>query len=452
MFPQPSPERVFPCQELPELAGHQKLLGLYSQGQQGLWLQRICIPGGRLTAAQWRTLADVAERCTPGTPLHLTTRQDIEIHDLRASQIGEVHAMLHAAGLSCFGAAGDTIRNITVCPCAGTAAGSPDLMPMARYLMTLLRQKDGIYDLPRKFKITLACSPDCGQPWINDLAFIADRSDGADGFRVIGAGSLGARPRTGIELFSFIPADKAPALVEAAVSFFAEHGDRQNRSKARFRHVRERMGDDAFRRELASRFERLSRDRNDSPPTGDVGVFHASVTLNFAKGDVTAEAARGLARLAERDETAVRIANQHQVIIYGATQASVASALAEQSALEDAMAMNVSVVACPGTRWCKRGLVDTNAMAEVFRSSLVPLPAGRTICISGCPNGCSHPAVADIGLVGKRHKEGEQAVECFDLLWGGEMGRGPEPAHLLAPKMRPEEIVPLCNKKLRGDP
>ena len=113
----------FPCAELPSEPGDQKLLGLYRQVQEGMWLQRVKVPGGRLDGLQWRALASVAGRFTPNTPLHLTTRQDVEIHDLTPDDIPAVQVELSAAGLTCLGAAGDTYRNITVCPCGGAIAG-----------------------------------------------------------------------------------------------------------------------------------------------------------------------------------------------------------------------------------------------------------------------------------------------------------------------------------------
>ena len=85
---------LFPCTRLPEDAHQAKLIGLYAQAQDGLWLQRVKIPGGRLGPTQWAGLAELAREFTPKTPLHLTTRQDIEIHDLTPDQIPGVQRRL----------------------------------------------------------------------------------------------------------------------------------------------------------------------------------------------------------------------------------------------------------------------------------------------------------------------------------------------------------------------
>jgi len=116
--------KLFPCSQIPENPGDAKLIGLYKQIQEGKWLQRLKISGGRLTSKQWRKLAEIAREFTPETPLHLTTRQDMEIHDLQADQIPEVQLGLESVGLTTFTAAGDTPRNIIVCPCSGTVGGT----------------------------------------------------------------------------------------------------------------------------------------------------------------------------------------------------------------------------------------------------------------------------------------------------------------------------------------
>ncbi len=101
---------LFPCSALPEQPGDARLVGLYPQVQEGRWMQRLKVLGGRLTGEQWRTLARIADQFTPTAPLHLTTRQDVEIHDLTAEQIPAVQKIIDDSGVSCLGACGDTLR------------------------------------------------------------------------------------------------------------------------------------------------------------------------------------------------------------------------------------------------------------------------------------------------------------------------------------------------------
>jgi len=390
-------------------------------------MQRIKILGGRLSGEQWRCLAEVARRFTPQPPLHLTTRQDIELHDLTEAMIPDVQQQLAAAGISGLGGCGDTLRNITVCPCSGDRDGRPDLFDLAWAIRETLEAIPGIDALPRKFKIGLSCGDTCGQPWINDLGLVAVETGGAPGFRVMVAGSLGAKPGTGMELSAWVPTDRVPVLAGAVVRFFAEHGDRSNRRRARLRHVRERMGDQAFTEALNDAIDQATP--RVAAPSSAVTIARSGLTaeavLTMPNGDVTAEMADALGQLAGRDDTGVRIGCHHRIIIFGRLRESLEAVLGEHDALADAARPQPSVVACPGKRWCKLAAAETNAPADELRRRLSPTHASLTVCISGCPNGCAHSAIADVGLVGGAVRADGATHEGFRVLTGGQMGRGP---------------------------
>jgi sulfite reductase beta subunit-like hemoprotein len=408
-------------------------------------MQRVKIPGGILTDGQWTALGESAERFTPTAPLHLTTRQDVEFHDVRPESVGAIQHALADAGLTAVGACGDTPRNITVCPCSGTATGRLDLMPLAREIQHVFDATPGVFSLPRKFKVSLsACQNACAQPWINDVGFIARRKGGEWGFRAIVAGSLGAKPATGVEFPDWVSARDAPALVAAALSLFAEHGDREHRYHARLRHVRERLGDEAFLRMLTEAFGAAKAERNwpDVPLREIEQGFDAETVLTFANGDITADMARALAGLSSLPEMRVRIANHHRVLAFGKSEEGISRALAAFPALAGAAAPHPAVVACPGTRWCRLALADTTHLADAMREALgTSAPSSRTVCISGCPNGCAHSGVADVGVFGGRAAAGGAEREVYALLAGGEMGRGPGLSKLVAKGLSAEEVV-----------
>lgn len=443
---------VFPCESVPETPSEMKLLGIYPQRQAGRMLQRVKIRGGRLTADQWRAMADVAQNFTPDTPLHLTTRQELEIHNLSASQIPPVHRALAAAGLSSLGSAGDTPRNMTLCPGGGLEEGTVDLWDLAGKIAELLESAPGVYNLPRKFKISLSgCSGLCAQPFINDLSFVAVCRDGRWGLRVIGAGSLGAAPCTGIELYEWIDPGEALPLTLAAIEVFAAHGDRLNRSKARLRHVRQRLGDEPFANLLEGAF-RLAKARCAWPavrlePPRD--VFAAKRRLVFPDGDVTPAQALSLADLAGQDTLRVRMANNQCVMVYARREAELEAALAGQLPLAAAAREQAVVVSCPGTRWCSRALVSSTAIAGHIRAELGGrLSAAMTVCISGCPNGCGHSAVGDLGLTGAVKTVDGQRVEAFNLSAGGQMGRGPGLGRRVGRQLLADEVLATIASRL----
>jgi len=443
---------LFPVAELPEEISLAKLVGLHPQRQEKLWMQRIKIHGGRLTGPQWRALGSIVQRFTPTTPLHLTTRQELELHNLPAHEVGAVQQAIFEVGLTALAAGGDSIRNIIVCPLSGVVSGTVDLGPLAWQIRNMLEQIEGIFSLPRKFKISFSATAEAwGQPWINDLGFVAKKKDGQWGFRVIGAGSLGARPATGIELFAWIPARLAPAMVLAAVRVFERHGDRENRRTARLRHVRERLGDDSFLEILRSAFQQAQAERDwpdvDLPQAPEGFTSHRS--LVFSNGDVHSDAAEALADLADRQDLRVRIANQHRVLLFGPDEKTLAQAIDSQESLRQAARPQATIVACSGKRWCSRALAYTDQLADRIRQRLGrQLPPDLTLCISGCPNGCAHSAVGEIGLSGAIATKDGLKREVWDIRLGGGMGQNNKLAEIAARKLTAEQVIEEISRYL----
>ncbi len=444
-------KQLFPSKSVPIDPHEQKLVGLYQQIQEGLWLQRIKIPGGRLTGPQWRVLGQLAKTYTPRTPLHLTTRQDIELHNLRPEDVQAVQEALSDAGINCLGAAGDTYRNIVVCPCSGALTGTPDLMALASRIEVTLGAEEGIYALPRKFKISLSCGAQCGQPFIHDLGLVATKRDGTWGFRVVIAGSLGAGPETGIEWREWIAAEDILPLAVAAIRVFATHGDRENRRKARLRHVRQRIGDEAFIALMEEAFaESLAENTWPKIDLTEPGTACASRTLVFPNGDVTVEAALALASIAVDEQFYVHVDAGHGVVILGIDETQLIQRIEQAPVLGGLDSGGPGVVACPGKRWCKHGIAHTNPLADEIRSQLAKTGAkDLRICISGCPNGCSHPRVADIGLTGGMATIDGRKVEVFNVYTGGGMGKDRRLAELKAPRIPSEQASEFVQALVR---
>ena len=394
-----------------------RTLGVYPQKQNGLFMVRVKVFGGRVNWGQWRMIAELARQYARPFPLHVTTRQDIELHNIVASDVPTVQQALAEAGLTTFGACGDTVRNVTICPGCDCHEASVDVVPLALLVRDYLERSPVAADLPRKFKISFSgCAKACARPYLSDLAFVAE-SDGR--FTVVGAGSLGAKPATGVVLYKHWPTQDVLPLCVAALELFAEHGDRANRRRARLRHVRQRLGDDAFKKELTARFDRIRTG------AGWPQIALASAEprrklqwkLNLRNGNISPDKALCLAEVAEASGAVLRINLTHGIELYGNASFDLPSDLA-------ALADNPIIVACPGAVTCARGLVDCWKTADQIRETVGRRAVqGKTICISGCPNGCAHSAVADIGLLGLLRKQDGRRLGHFRVLTGGDNGR-----------------------------
>ena len=416
--------------EIKNLSGtaNSRLLGVYPQKQEGLFMQRIKVPGGRISWQQWRKVIEVAKLYTPGCPLHITTRQDIELHNAAESDLDAIQRGLGEVGLAILGGGGDTVRNITVCAGCGMCEESFDLMPLAQALEEQLKKIPAIFNLPRKFKISFSgCEKACAKPWINDMGFVAQK-DGL--FTVIGAGSLGAKPLAGILLYKDLPAGDIVPLTLAAVEFFEKEGDREKRTQARFRHVRERLGEQAFSAELERRFGEVKK-RQMWP---SVVIEKAEKKnrllwrLQLPNGNISRHHALELADIGQLNDAVLRINLEQGLELYGAESFELGEELA-------AFVENPVIISCPGSATCPKGLADCGATADKLRQKLKRSFTGdKCISISGCPNNCAQSAAADIGLTGMLRKKDGKTVECYRLFTGGGNGRNDKLA-------APSEIV-----------
>lgn len=396
-----------------------RLHGVYPQKQTDLYMQRIKIPGGRIKWPQWRIIAQLQERFTPGTPVHLTTRQDIEFHDLRLEDVVEVQQSLIAAGLFVYGACGDSLRNITVCPGCGFCKDGWDVFDISEAVKTSLQFQPVIMNLPRKFKISFSgCRKSCAKPYLNDIGFIAVSEEH---FEVIVAGSLGPVPALGIRAYEQMKVSDILAFCRAAVEMFVEYGDRENRKKTRFRHVRQKFGDDTFLSELNKRFKG-SKNKDQKPEiilpknSSDFKLLHR---LNIPNGDITAQQILLLADVCESAEIESRINFEHGIELYGLESLKLPESL---KVFEN----TPIIICCPGGRNCPYGLIDCQQTALTIRKAFANDKQFNNvrINISGCPNNCAHSNVAQIGLVGlKRNKK-----DCVQLYTGGGDGKNQKPA------------------------
>ncbi len=131
-----------------------KLFGTYPQKQEGLFMQRIPIFAGNITADQLKQVAEIAIDLTESSPLHLTTRQDIEFHNVADADKQKVLDRIEAVGFGTFGAGSDSLRNITVCPCCKFTADAWDVEPLALQLKQALAKSPLLDNMPRKFKVS----------------------------------------------------------------------------------------------------------------------------------------------------------------------------------------------------------------------------------------------------------------------------------------------------------
>ena len=205
-------------------------LGIYQQ-RNGAFMVRVRVNGGEVACAKLAGIADLLDAA--GGHAHLTSRQDIQLHDIPAERVVDAVLASDHLGLPFKGGGGNTYRNILVGTDSGLSAEAVfDVYPYAQALNRAMQTCEKAFALPRKLKIgVFASGRDRLRAAVQDLGFVAQRRDGQEGFTVFVAGGMGRESSVGLELFGFLPAFQVVRAAVALTELFYEHGDRANRQE-----------------------------------------------------------------------------------------------------------------------------------------------------------------------------------------------------------------------------
>ena len=415
---------------------------------------RLRIPGGVVTPAQWLTLDHIARTYANGT-LRATTRQTFQYHGVIKSNLKRTMREIDGALLDTIAACGDVNRNVLSASNPYQSGAHAAAYALAQDISTHLLPKTGawreiwldgdkvvggedepIYGktyLPRKFKTVVAVPPTNDvDVFAHDLGFIAIRSEAGDllGWNVTVGGGMGMThgepetfPRTA-DVMLFTPPEHALAVAEAVMTVQRDWGDRTNRKAARLKYTIERHGLTAFRAEVERRVGRTFTDPRPFTFTsngdrygwtrGDDGRHH--LTLFIQNGRIRdiqggPQMLTGLRRIAEIHDGQFRLtANQNVLIanISDEKRDAIEALVAEHGLTDHAGALRRNSMACVALPTCglavsesERYLPDliTELEASLARHGLADDEI--TIRMTGCPNGCARPYIAEIGLVGR---------------------------------------------------
>ena len=440
--------------------------GCYEQRRDGSFMVRIRTTGGAHTPAQLQAMAVIAERYGSNS-IHITTRQEFQIHDIKLENVVQSMRELLEFGLAARGGGGNTVRNILVSPDAGVGLDEVfDPSPYAFALTTRLIAEGDSWLLPRKFKISFSNSgADTGYARFNDVGFIAQLRDGQRGFRVYVAGGLGTKPQVGHLLHEFIPADDTYVVTTAVKRLFDQHGNRKNRNAARLRFLWNSLGEERFR-QLYEEQLRAVRTEGAAPlalePVSGVGVIPGfapahdespefwlwkqryvepqkqagwySVLLPVFLGNLGTEDAVRLAQfLAPFGDDVVRAAFGQNLRLRNIPEAYLANvfhAVRDIGALASAPRLLGNSVSCTGADTCRLGICRPKgaltAVVERLTASSLDLnqiPEFR-LNLSGCPNTCGQHMLADLGFYGNVARRGQQMFPAYAVVAGARVGDG----------------------------
>ncbi|UZO81000.1 HEPN domain-containing protein [Aquimarina sp. ERC-38] len=443
--------------------------GVYGQRQEGVQMIRIKLPYGKVLSNQLRRICNVSDEYSRGR-LHITTRQDIQIHYVDLNRTPELWAELEKDDVTLREACGNTVRNVTASETAGIDPKEPfDVSPYADALYKFFLRNPICQEMGRKFKVSFSgTEEDTGLSYMHDLGFIAKIENGVRGFKVMLAGGLGSQPRHADELYDFLPSDKIIPLMEGVLRIFDRYGERKSRAKARMKFLVKDIGLEAFKELLEAEQKAIAQKTvvinaeayKTSVPVSleapnveikDQKAFdlwkstnvipqkqegYVAIGIKVLLGDFYTDKARLLADLVENYAAGeIRLSLRQNILIPFVKESQLPffyQQLEKLGFVEAGYNRAVDITACPGTDTCNLGIASSTGIAEELERIIkTEYPQylekeDLVIKISGCMNACGQHNMANIGFQGMsvRTKDKLVAPALQVLLGGGNLGNG----------------------------
>lgn len=443
--------------------------GIYGQRQQGVQMVRIKLPYGKVLSQQLRRIADVSDEYSRGR-LHITTRQDIQIHYVDVDRTPELWAELEKDTMTIREACGNTVRNVTASETAGIDINEPfDVSPYADAVFKFFLRNPICQEMGRKFKVSFSASDeDTGLSYMHDLGFIAKSENDIRGFKVLLGGGLGSQPRHADVLYEFLPTDRIIPLMEGVLRVFDRYGERKSRAKARMKFLINAIGLEEFKSLVDEEQEAIANTTvtinvKDYPISVPVNVEvpkvklkneaafeswkatnlipqkqkgYVAIGIKVLLGDFYTDKARLLAHLVENYAAGeLRLTLRQNIVIPFVKEELLPFFYQELDKLgfaEVGYNKAVDITACPGTDTCNLGIASSTGIAEELERVIkTEYPKylkndDLVIKISGCMNACGQHNMANIGFQGMSVRTPDKLVApaLQVLLGGGNRGNG----------------------------
>lgn len=484
--------------------------GVYGQRQGGHnQMLRVKVPYGSITPEQLDMFGHIAETYSRGWG-HLTTRQNVQFHFVELERVPAALWDMASVGLTSREACGDTVRNVMGCHLAGACPYEAlDISAWAEAAFQHFLHHPLAQRLPRKFKINFSgCETDCGQAMFNDVGVIATSRTLPDGtvepgFRVFVAGGLGANPHPALALEEFTAREDLMATLESILRVFSNHGNRDNKLRARMKWLVDTMGWEELQGRIVKERKLLVASSSwpggipqavqkagDAPAGLGRGVVptpigqgtpvtlrrrdpftawdDANVVRGVAKGtvsaiayarlgDITTAQFRALASIQRELAAEVRITNRQNLVFRGLSESQLPVLFERLSAIgmaEPGAELARDVVACPGADTCNLAVTQSRGLADAIGKALddagLADVGGIRTNISGCTNSCGQHHIADIGFSGAERRAHGQSAPGYTMLLGGYVGQEQihfgERALRLPAKSAPEAAVRVVRR------
>lgn len=460
----------------PDEFKHRRLVqGVYGQRQPAQFMVRVKVPGGRLVREQIDALCKVVAERAKG-PMHITTRQDIQIYFVKIGDIMPILRTLADHGLTTRESSGATIRNIITSPWAGHGRDQLfNIVPIVEQTVLYFLRHPETQHLPRKFKISFSENEkDYAAATIHDLGFIAKLSDGKPGFEVYMGGALGSNPMAGRVYKEFIPVEETLRHTLAILRAFEKHGDRSKRSEARLKFQLNKIGYEKFLAHVEEELQAIQSSGEGFPQLAAEFIEPANfdfsnpfdkaseaaqhfwfdnnvrptvyqneymVLARVPNGDFTPDVFQALADAHDKWHSPeakeyMRLSDSQNIVLNGIVVEGAQKKALFSEIYETLRGLKLErpgdhtfsdVITCLGSATCAAGITHSPGLAtelsnqfeEVWRGD--ERFKGSVIHVSGCANSCARHHVATLGFAGRADTtfSDEQQAPAYNLYYGG---------------------------------
>lgn len=441
------------CEGIPlssEYIGLLKWYGMYPHvNTDGLedkkyFMKRIKLVDTKMNLEQLEVMAKIGSDYAQGL-VDFTTRQNVQFHFIQIKDMPAIFDLLESVGLTSRMASGDGPRPIMTCPVSGIDAEEIiDAAQFVKQVDTYFDQnEDRFCNFPRKYKIGISgCKCHCAAHEIQDVAFTAFKNDAGEVlFDLTIGGGLSKSKQIATRANRYVKPEQVQDVAVACAELFRDNGNRDNRNKARVRHLLNEWGIEKFVAEIervigyslqeglvepkiASFENRNHFGINKSKQAGFSYVGFATNSGRVAGNDFQA-----MYDICKKYEAAgLSLTATQNFIVYGVKD-EVVQALADEFAAlgypYKPTPFRARLQSCTGKEFCKFGITETKEFAKKvlieLEEKLPEFTEDVTISISGCGNGCSQPQISDIGFVGAMIRHEGQRIEGYEVLLGGNL-------------------------------
>lgn len=405
------------------------------------FMKRVKLIDGRMDKKALAVMGEIGLKYAQGY-IDFTTRQNIQLHYIQIKDLPAIFELFEGTTLTSRLASGDGPRPIVNCPVSGLDKDdiydvNPIVNELDRFFDTHALE---FSNLPRKFKVGISgCKCHCMHHEIQDIGFTAFKRGDEVLFDLSLGGGLTKSRQIARRAHRYVRPEQVVQVSKACAEIFRDFGNRENRSKARVRHLVSEWGAPKFVEELEKKLDFKLEIGEDEPNITQYqerehfGIHQSStpgesyIGCATNRGRVGGEQLKALSDLViQYDAGGIALSTTQNFVVYGIKDEHIENIVKELDAIgfnPYPSVFEARTQSCTGLSFCKFAITETKDFTsgliahlnEKFPDFQEPI----SIAVSGCPNGCSHPYITDIGFVGTKVKENDEKVAGYDVYLGG---------------------------------